>query len=66
MSDVEKLVDIFCEGNQQRRELEKKYRLQMTQDDFLFYKEQKGPQKARCLRLGEPLTSPDLQFKKKD
>ena len=65
MSDVEKLFDIFCEDNQWRRELEKKYRLQMTQDDFLFYEDQKGPKKARCSRLEEPLTSSDLRFKRR-
>ena len=65
MSDVEKLFDIFGEDNQRRRELEKKYRLQMTQDDFLFYENKKGPRKARCLRLEEPLTSSDLQFRKR-
>ena len=65
MSDVEKLFEIFCEDNQRRRELEKKYRPRMTQDDFLFYKDQKGPRKAICLRLEEPLTSSDLQFRRR-
>ena len=60
MSDVEKLFDIFCEDNQRRRELEEKYRLRMTQDDFLCYENQKGPRKAKCLRLEKPLTSSDL------
>ena len=60
MSDVEKSFDMFCENNQRKRELEKKYRLRMTQDDFLFYEEQKESRKARCLRLKEPLTSFDL------
>ena len=59
-SDVEKLFDIFWEDNQQRRELEKKYRLQMTQDDFLFYEDQKGLREARCLHLEEPPTSSDF------
>ena len=60
MSDVEKLFDMFCEDNQKRRELEKKYRLQMTEDDFLFYGDQKEQRNARCLHLEEPLTSSDL------
>ena len=64
MSDVEKLLDIFCEDNQ-RQKFEKKYRLQMTQDDFLFFEDQKGPKKARCLCLEEPLTSSDLRFRKR-
>ena len=62
MSDVEKLFDIFCEDNQRKRELEKKYRLRMTQDE-LFYEDQKGPRKVRCLRLEEPLTSSDLGYR---
>ena len=37
----------------------------MTQEDFLFYEDQKGPRKARCLRLEEPLTSSDLRFRKR-
>ena len=65
MSDVEKLFDIFCEDNQRKRELEKKCRLRMTQDDFLFYEDQKGLRKARCLCLEEPLISSDLRFRKK-
>ena len=65
MSDVEKLFDIFREDNQRRRELEKKYRLRMTQDDFLLYEYQKGPIKARCLRWKKPLTSSDLRFRRR-
>ena len=65
MRDVEKLFDIFCKDNQRRRELEKKYRLRMTRDDYLFYEDQKGPRKARCLRLEEPLTSSDLRFRER-
>jgi len=34
----------------------------MTEDDFLFYEDQKGPRKARCLHLEESLTSSDLWF----
>ena len=37
----------------------------MTQDDFLFYEDQKGPGKARCLRLEEPLTSSDHRFRRR-
>ena len=66
MSDDKKLFDIFCEDNQRRRELDQKYRLRMTQDDFLFYEDQKGPRKARCLRLEKPLTSSDLRFRRID
>ena len=65
MSDVETLLDIFCEDNQRRRELEKKYTLRMTQDDFLFHEDQKSPRKARCLRLKEPLTSSDFRFRRR-
>ena len=35
----------------------------MTQD-FLFYKHQKGPRKARCLRLEELLVSSDLPIRR--
>ena len=65
MSDVEKLFDMFCEYNQRRRELEKKCRLRITQDDFMFYEDQKGPRKARCLRLEELLTSSNLRFRRR-
>ena len=65
VSDAEKLFDIFCENHQRRRELQKMYRLRMTPDDFLFYEDQKGPRKARCLHLEELLTSSDLRFRKR-
>ena len=65
MSDVKKLFHIFCEDNQRKRELEKKYRLRMTQDDFLFYDDQKESRKSRCSRLEEPLTSSDLLFRRR-
>ena len=64
-SDVEKLFDILSKVNQQRRKLEKKHRLQMTQEDFLFYEDQKGPRKARCLCLEEPLTLFDVRFRRR-
>ena len=65
MSDVEKSFDIFCEDKQWRRELEKRYTLGITQDDFVFYEDQKGPRKARCLPLQKPLTSSDLPSRKR-
>ena len=65
MRDVEKLFDMFCKDNQRRRELEKKYRLRMTRDDYLLYEDQKGPRKARCSRLEKPLTLSDLRFKER-
>ena len=65
MSDVEKLFHIFREDNQQKRELKIKYRLRMTQDDFLFYEDQKGLRKAKCLCFEEPLASSDLRFRRR-
>ena len=49
MNDTNKLFDIFCEDRKQRRELEEEHMLQMTEDSFKFYDDQKGPRKAECL-----------------
>jgi len=36
----------------------------MTEDDFLFYEDQKAPRKDRCLHLEEPLTSSNLRLRR--
>ena len=39
-SDADRLLDVFCNGNEQRRRLEKD-KLQMTHEDYIFYEDQK-------------------------
>jgi len=43
MRDMDELFDISCSDDQQRRQLEKQHLLPMTDKDFEFYSDQKGP-----------------------
>ena len=65
MSDANDLFDIFCKDSSQRRELEEKFLLQMTQKDHEFYEDQKGPRNVKCLSSIDPLTSSDYRFQRR-
>ena len=62
MADINDLFDIFCKDNQQRRKVEEKYKLRMTESDFDFYNDQKGPRIAKCLNVVEKLQPSDKTF----
>ena len=38
----------------------------MTKDDFAFYENQKEGRIATCINVVEPLTTPDIEFKRKE
>jgi len=52
----------FCDNTAQRRRLERERKLRMTEEDYSFYQDQKGPRVAKCLDVLLPLTSSDKQF----
>lgn len=62
MEDVTQLFDVYCADAEQRQQMEKEYRLRMTEDDFAFYNDQKGHRIGRCLDAVIPLTSSDNLF----
>ena len=62
LSDIDKLFDVFCNDNEQRRRLEKDHKLRMTDEDFVFYEDQKSRRIGKCLDVALPLTSSDQKF----
>ena len=62
MRDMDELFDIFCSDDQQRRQLEKQHLLRMTDRDFEFYSDQKGPRLMKCFKIVETLTAYDVKF----
>ena len=38
----------------------------MTKDDFAFYENQKRSRTATCINVVEPLTTSDIEFKRKE
>ena len=62
LSDIDKLFDVFCNDNEQRRRLEKDHKLRMTDKDFVFYEDQKSRRIGKCLDVAWPLTSSDQKF----
>ena len=57
MRDMDELFNIFCSDDQQRRQLEKQHLLQMTDKNFEFYFDQKGPRLMKCFNIVETLTT---------
>ena len=53
LHDIEKLFDIFCSDQKQRRKLEEINKLKINEDDFAFYENQIGPRKRKCLDVTE-------------
>ena len=56
LSDIDKLFDVFCNDNEQRRCLEKDHKLRLTDEDFVFYEDQKSRRIGKCLDVALPLT----------
>jgi len=42
LSDVDELFDVFCDNTAQQRCLEREHKLQMTEEDYSFYHDQRG------------------------
>jgi len=62
MRDMDELFDISCSDNKQRSQLEKQHLLRMTDKDFEFYSDQKGPSLMKCFNIVETLTTSDIKF----
>ena len=62
LSDIDKLFDVLCNDNEQRRRLEKDHKLRMTDEDFVFHEDQKSRRIGKCLDVALPLTSSDQKF----
>ena len=62
LRDIDKLFDIFCNDQKQRRKLEEINKLKMNKDDFAFYEDQIGPRKRNCLDVVEPNNQSDINF----
>ena len=62
---MDSFFDIFCEDPKRRLELEKEEQLRMAPEDYLFYEDQKGERKRKCLPIVEKLTETDLRFKRR-
>ena len=65
LRDMDELLDNFCSDDQQRRQLEKQHLLRMTDKDFEFYSDQKGPRLMKCFIIVETLTTSDVKFAEK-
>ena len=65
MREMDELFDIFFSDDQQRKQLEKQYLLRMTDKDFEFYSNQKGPRLKTCFIIIETLTTSDVKFAEK-
>jgi len=65
ISKIDKIFDIFCNDLSKRRDLEKFYKLQMTEEDYKFYDDQKSQRLSVCLDKQESLTASDLRFRKR-
>ena len=63
--DMDELSDIFFCDDQQRRQLEKHHLHRMTDKDFKFYSDQKGPRLMKCYIIVETLTTSDVKFAEK-
>ena len=63
--DMDELFDIFFSDDQQRRQLEIQHLLRMTDKDFEFYSDQKGPSLMKCFITVETLTTSDAKFAEK-
>jgi len=59
---MDEIFDIFCSDDQQKRQLERQHLLRMTDNDFEFYSDRKGPRLMKCFNILETLTTSDVKF----
>ena len=62
LSGIDELFNVFCENPAQLRRLEREHKLQMADEDYSFYNDQKGLRIAKCLDVLLPLTLSDKQL----
>ena len=65
MELAERLFDIFCSDENQRRAQELQYHLRMTDTDYRFYQDQSTTRVGRCLGFEERLTHSDLRYRRR-
>ena len=65
LRDIEELLDSFCNDQKQRRKLEEINKLKMNEDDFVFYEDQIGPRKRKCLDAVKIIDQSDVNFLQK-
>ena len=56
--NIDELYDVFNKNEQQRKKLEKTYKLRMNESDWNFYHDQCGPRIEKCYLI----TESDLKF----
>ena len=62
LSDVDWLLDVFCNDHEQRRSLDKEHKLRMTDEDYAFYEDQNGQRIEKCLDVALPLTTSNMKL----
>ena len=60
--NIDELYDVFNKNEQQRKKLEKTYKLRMNESDWNFYHDQCGPRIRKCYLIKEKYTESDLKF----
>ena len=65
VTESQQLFDVFVHDKARRTELEIKHKLKMTEKEYWFYEDQKGPRAAKYLNIKEKLTDSDIRFVKR-
>ena len=60
--NIDELYDVFNKNEQQRKKLEKTYKLRMNESDWNFYHDQCGLRIGKCYLIKEKYTESDLKF----
>ena len=62
MSDIDKLLNIFCHDREQRRIQEEEHKLRMNNSDLAFYHNQNSSRIGKCLSVVENPSSSAINF----
>ena len=60
--NINELLEVISCDDDQRKSLEKRHKLQITEKVNAFYEDQRGPHVSKCLAVVAPLTSSDQMF----
>ena len=60
--NIDELYNVFNKNEQQRKKLEKTYKLRMNESDWNFYHDQCGLRIGKCYLIKEKYTESDLKF----
>ena len=61
----ETLIDVFCNDEKKRSEIEKSFQLKTTESEYKFFEDQESLRQSKCVKVQEKSTPSELRFQQR-